>query len=130
MESTDYLCYVKEQWIHSVRMLSILPNLSNSYCCDVLRISWSPGELPDYAVTTDIYYVVERRCPPSKNWLEIASDVKETTYTMRDYRSEKDYMFRIRSGNEFGVSDPTTSTTLFAKLGLQRLYVRWLSVYE
>jgi len=33
-------------------------------------LSWLPGELPDYALMTDILYVVERRCPPSKNWLE------------------------------------------------------------
>jgi len=80
------------------------------------RLSWLPGELPDYALTTDVYYIVERRCPPSKNWLEIASDVRETSYTMNDYRPEKDYMFRIRATNEYGISDPSLSATVFSKL--------------
>ena len=79
-------------------------------------MSWLPGELPDYALMTDILYVVERRCPPSKNWLEIASDVRETEFTMKDYRAEKDYMFRIRASNEYGISDPSLSATVFSKL--------------
>ena len=78
-------------------------------------MSWLPGELPDYALITEIYYIVERRCPPSKNWLEIATDVKDTSYTMKDYRPEKDYMFRIRAGNEYGISDPSLSATVFSK---------------
>jgi len=41
----------------------------------------------------------------------------DTTYVMKDYRPEKDYMFRIRAGNEYGVSDPSMSSTLFAKSG-------------
>jgi hypothetical protein len=90
------------------------------------RITWQPGELPEYAVATDIYYTVERRCPPSKNWLEIASDVKETSYIMKDYRSEKDYMFRIRAGNEYGVSEPSMSTTTFAKLGMKMNFTSYI----
>lgn len=81
----------------------------------VYSLTWPAGELPDYAVATEIYYVVERRCPPSKNWLEIASDVKDTSFTMKEFRPEKDYMFRIRAGNEYGVSDPSMSATLFAR---------------
>jgi len=74
-----------------------------------------PAELPDYALLTEIFYVVERRCPPSKNWLEIASDVRDTSYMMKDYRPEKDYMFRIRATNEYGISDPSLSATVFSK---------------
>jgi len=91
-------------FFHSVKLSS-----------DAARLSWLPGELPDYALTTDIYYIVERRCPPSKNWLEIGTDVKETSFTMKDYRPEKDYMFRIRASNEYGISDPSLSATVFSK---------------
>ena len=79
------------------------------------RLSWLPAELPDYALHTEIFYVVERRCPPSKNWLEIASDLRDTGYVMKDYRPEKDYMFRIRATNEYGISDPSLSATVFSK---------------
>jgi len=88
-------------------------------------LTWLPGELPEYALATDIFYIVERRCPPSKNWLEIATDVKETSYTMKDYRPEKDYMFRIRASNEFGISDPSLSATVFSKPA-GRLIIRYL----
>ena len=75
-------------------------------------ISWQ-------SVTSDtaVYYVVERRCPPSKNWLEVATDLTDTSYTMTDYQPEKDYMLRVRAANDFGVSDASPATTLFAKIG-------------
>ena len=75
-------------------------------------ISWQ-------SVTSDgaVYYVVERRCPPSKNWLEVATDLTETSYTMTDYQPEKDYMLRVRAANDYGMSDASPATTLFAKIG-------------
>jgi hypothetical protein len=82
---------------------------------DSLSLSWQPADLPANAVITPIYYVIERRCPPSKNWIEVASDLKECSYTMKDYRCDKDYMFRIRAGNDYGISDPSLSNTLFAR---------------
>jgi hypothetical protein len=82
-----------------------------------LKLAWGDGEIPVYAVQTEIHYTVERRCPPSKNWIEVASDLKETTWFMKDYRPEKDYMFRIRATNEYGISDPSMSATLFATPG-------------
>jgi len=100
-------------------------SISTQLNCWHYRLSWLPGELPDYALTTEIYYIVERRCPPSKNWLEIATDVKDTSYTMKDYRPEKDYMFRIRASNEYGISDPSLSATVFSKQA--GVLITWLS---
>ena len=96
---------------------SILCGCADYYILRVRRLYWPCSEFSEYAEPTEIYYVVERRCPPSKNWLEIATDVKDTTYIMKEYRPEKDYMFRIRAGNEYGVSDPSMSSTLFSKIG-------------
>lgn len=53
--------------------------------------------------------------------MEIASDVKDTTFVMKEYRPEKDYMFRVRAGNEFGISEPSMSATIFAKPGTLQL---------
>ena len=58
------------------------------------------------------------RCPPSKSWIEIATDLKELTFTLTNYKSEKDYMFRVRASNDYGVSDPSPSATLFAPSGV------------
>ena len=82
-----------------------------------LTLTWPAAELPAHAVQTPIYYIVERRCPPSKNWIEIATDVEETKYVMSEYKAEKDYMFRIRASNQYGMSEPSLSTTLFSKPG-------------
>ena len=82
-------------------------------------ISWQ-------SVTSDapLYYIVERRCPPSRNWLEVATDIKDTSYTMTDYQSEKDYMLRVRAANDYGVSDPSPPTSLFAKIGVYFKYFK------
>lgn len=82
-----------------------------------LTLTWPAAELPAHAQQTPIYYIVERRCPPSKNWIEIATDVEETRHVMSEYKAEKDYMFRVRAFNDHGISEPSLSTTLFAKAG-------------
>ena len=81
------------------------------------RISWSKVEMPKHAELCEVFYIVERRCPPSRNWIEIASELKDSHYLMKEYHSEKDYMFRVKARNKFGVSEPTMATTLYAKLG-------------
>ena len=43
---------------------------------DSLSLSWQPSEIPAYAEQTEIFYIVERRCPPKKEWIEIATEVK------------------------------------------------------
>ena len=70
-------------------------------------------EAEDRTVT----YLLERRCPPSRNWIQLVSDLQEPLYVMKEYHSEKDYMFRVRACNKFGVSDATLASTLYAKLG-------------
>ncbi len=84
---------------------------------DSVEISWQPSEIPSYGEQTKIWYVVERRCPPSKHWIEIGQDIYETTWVMKGYKPEKDYMFRVRAGNDYGISDPSMSNTLISKPG-------------
>lgn len=36
---------------------------------------------------------------------------------MKNYKCEKDYMFRVRASNAYGISEPSMSATLFAKAG-------------
>ena len=81
---------------------------------DSLMVSWKPSEIPSYGEQTEITYIVERRSPPNKKWIEVAMDLKTTSWFMRDYKPEKDYMFRVRAQNQYGMSDPSMSATLFA----------------
>ena len=66
-----------------------------------------------------VVFVFIDRCPPSKHWIEIAMDLKELSFHMKNYRCDKDYMFRVRASNEYGISEPSMSATLFAKPGTQ-----------
>ena len=47
---------------------------SEAHTCAALRLARRNTRCrqrtPDYSLVTDILYIVERRCPPSKNWLE------------------------------------------------------------
>ena len=45
----------------------------------------------------------------------MATDLKDTTFVMKNYKPEKDWMFRIRAFNDYGMSDPTMAATIFAK---------------
>ena len=36
---------------------------------------------------------------------------------MKNYRPEKDYMFRVRAANDYGISEASMANTLFAKSG-------------
>ena len=70
---------------------------------------------------TCISYIVERRVPPSKRWIEIGSDLTKLSHVMKDYKSQKDYMFRIRASNDYGISEPSMSASLVAKPGKKGL---------
>ncbi|CAD5121391.1 DgyrCDS9913 [Dimorphilus gyrociliatus] len=82
---------------------------------DSLKLEWDEATVPSQAVTTEILYTIERRCPPSKNWIELVTDLKEATYTFKGYKPEKDYLFRVKAFNKYGTSDPSMSTQVFAK---------------
>lgn len=41
-----------------------------------LNLRWKASSVPDYAVQTPIWYVVEQRVPPNLEWTKLATDVK------------------------------------------------------
>ena len=55
------------------------------------------------------------RCPPRREWIECVAEWTDATFEFKDYNPEKDYMFRVKAYNEYGTSDPSMSTQLFAK---------------
>lgn len=47
-----------------------------------LVLKWKPSSLPAYAVQVPIWYIIEKRIPPGKEWIEVTSEAKETTFNV------------------------------------------------
>lgn len=46
-------------------------------------LKWKASSMPQYAIQTPIWYIVEQRMPPSLEWVKIATDLKETKFQVR-----------------------------------------------
>nr|KAG5697851.1 hypothetical protein BaRGS_017108 [Batillaria attramentaria] len=75
-------------------------------------LSWPAARLPAYLKNTKVDYIVEFRETDSRLWANLAENVPETTYKVTGLDPERDYMFRVRSHNEAGTSEPTLPATL------------------
>ena len=45
-----------------------------------LRLKWKASSIPDYAVQTPIWYIVEQRCPPSLEWTRLSTDCTDLSF--------------------------------------------------
>jgi hypothetical protein len=88
---------------------------------DSLTLKWKPSSVPNYAVQTPIWYIVEQRIPPSLEWTKIATDLKEPELKVTKYNATKDLYFRIKAANEFGVAEPSMPAMLRKKEELSEL---------
>lgn len=48
-------------------------------------------------------------------WTKIESEVKETEVKVTSFTRDQDYYFRVRAGNEYGVSEPSMPVALRRK---------------
>ena len=65
------------------------------------------------------WYIVEtQRVPPSLEWTKLSTDCKEAELDVK-YSSNKDYYFRVKAANEFGVAEPSMPAMLRKKEGRQ-----------
>ena len=39
-------------------------------------LKWKPSSVPDYAMKTPIWYILEQRTPPNLEWVRIDSEIK------------------------------------------------------
>ena len=77
-----------------------------------LTLQWKASSLPSYAFPTPIWYIVEKRQPPSLEWDKLATQVSDTFFKIPSITREKDNYFRIRAANEFGISEPSMPAML------------------
>ena len=53
---------------------------------------------------------------PSSVWEKIHSSLEDTMLNIQDgFDPERDYLFRIRAQNEYGLSDPSMPATFYGK---------------
>lgn len=81
-----------------------------------MTLRWKPSSLPQYALQTKIWYIVEQRIPPDSDWTKIASDLTDTELRVK-YAVNKDYYFRVRAANEFGIAEPSMPVMMRKKEG-------------
>ena len=63
-------------------------------------------------------YIIERKdiSHASSTW-ECVQTTDDTSVTVRKFNPTKDYLFRLRAENDFGVSDPSMSVSYYGKRG-------------
>ena len=67
---------------------------------------------------TPIWYIVEQRTPPSLEWLKLTTDLRDTEFKVTKYSPTKDYYFRVRAANEFGIAEPSMPAMMRKKEGI------------
>lgn len=70
-----------------------------------LQLAWRPSvpNMPRYPVT----YQVEMMDMPEGDWRTVRTSVRSCACNIKDLEPFRDYRFRIRVENKFGVSDPS-----------------------
>ncbi|XP_070188406.1 obscurin-like isoform X2 [Littorina saxatilis] len=87
------------------------PTISNATETSLV-LSWPAARLPAYLKNTKLDYIIESREGTSRLWNVLAENVTDTSYKVTGLDPEEDYMFRVRSHNESGTSEPTLPATL------------------
>lgn len=90
---------------------------------DSFWLKWTPSSVPNYAVQTPIWYIIEQRIPPNLEWTRIETDLKETELQITKYSQYKDYYFRVKAANEYGVAEPSMPVMLRKKEGAVLLII-------
>ena len=94
-----------------VTSLPTIHEISDSH----VRLSWEPSRLPGNAKQTTIYYCVEGYNSESSGWSILVDDLDECVVAFDNLDCNKDYTFRVRAKNEFGISEPSVPVTRYKK---------------
>jgi len=70
----------------------------------MVTLKWKP---PNYDGGRKItHYIVERRDITSSHWIQVASQVKSTSFTVQGLTENQEYLFRVMACNENGMGPP------------------------
>ncbi len=64
-------------------------------------------------------YVIERKDITfiSNDWEVVATVPEGTTVELKEFNPEKDYLYRIKAQNEYGMSEPSMPVSYYGKTG-------------
>ena len=68
------------------------------------QVSWTPPEIDGCAEVTN--YVVEVKEPDKKTWSVASRDCSKTAYRVMKLIEGKEYYFRVKAENKFGLGEP------------------------
>ena len=74
---------------------------------EMVRLAWRPVETYKSKRIPPVSYQVEAKELPGKDWMPISTRLRDTTHYLSELEPDRDYMFRVRAENDFGVSEPT-----------------------
>ena len=81
---------------------------------ETVELAWKQARVPDSIKhSSNLTYTIEVRTPPSFEWRELVSSLKEQNHTVKKLHPRIDYIFRIRAWNEYGCSEPSLPVSLY-----------------
>ena len=84
---------------------------------DSCALSWSEAKLPKNAKPSPLTYIVEVKVNGAKEWKEIAKDLRDTKFSVKDIQPDKEYEYRVVAKNEFGSSKPSKAVKVEKRAG-------------
>lgn len=86
---------------------------------DSVKMQWRSVELPsritDYSPVT---YKIDVQEGTSSEWMTLARGIPHTDFHLTTLNPDKQYTFRVRAENDYGVSEPTQPVTLVKRAGI------------
>ena len=68
-------------------------------------------------------YIIERKDlgDVASDWTIVSRDLADTTLTLTDFDVGRDYLYRVRANNDYGLSEPSMVASYHAKSGSWRI---------
>jgi len=91
------------------------PTISN-LTANKVSLHWQPP--PDHEQYGEISYCVEFKESHSHTWRKVAGGLRETRFDAKNLDVSRQYYFRVRVENEFGMSDPSPAVNTFKQIAV------------
>ena len=93
------------------------------YCVEInpdsVKLQWRSAELPSHINDySQITYRLEAQEMPNGEWISVSRGIPHTDFKVTGLNPLKDYSFRVRAENDYGVSDPTKPVAVHKRAGI------------
>jgi len=85
---------------------------------DYIKLQWRSADLPSYIMDyAPVTYKIEAQDQTTGNWATVAHGIPHTDFKVTGLDPQKNYMFRVRAENDYGVSDATRPLNIKKRSG-------------